>query len=180
MSARRYHWYASLLHPVTVGCFALLLVNDHWLKPYHPGWLSGKLSDVAFMVVAPLWLFAAWSRLTCGSVALCTHYARQRALQASLLLIAITLLLMETTFAGDWLYRYGLGALQFPFRAAASWCLHAEWPELRSVVATRDLTDLLCLPFLAVARWIGEQSILFGHTPSHAPSVSPGEAPDHA
>ena len=163
MSAGCHKWYASLLHPVTVGSFALLLVNDHWLKPYHPGWLSGKLSDVAFMVVAPLWLFAAWSRLTRGSVALSLHHARQRALQACLLLIAITLVLMETTFAGDWLYRHGLGVLQFPFRAVASWCLYAEWPELRSVVATQDLTDLFCLPFLAVAHWIGDRSI-----PDHA------------
>lgn len=62
---------------------------------------------------------------------------------------------METTAWGDWLYCYGLGALQFPFRAVASWALHSGWPEFGPVQATRDLTDLLCLPFLAVAHRIG-------------------------
>lgn len=151
-------WYAPLVHPITVACFALLLVNDHWLKPEHPGWLSGKLSDVAFMVLAPLWLFAVWGRLACRRHPGLADGSRQRALWACLLLIGVTLVLMETTAWGDWLYRYGLGALQYPLRAVVGWLLHTEWPEFRAVQATRDLTDLLCLPFLAVAHWIGKQT----------------------
>lgn len=150
-------WYAPLTHPITVASFVLLLVNDHWLKPEHPGWLSGKLSDVAFMVLAPLWLFAVWSRLRGRQNQGWSARSRQRALWACLLLIGLTLVLMETTAWGDWLYRYGLGALQFPFRAAAGWVLHAQWSEFRPVQATRDLTDLFCLPFLAVALWIGHK-----------------------
>lgn len=155
--AREARWYAPLTHPITVACFALLLLNDHWLKPDHPGWLSGKLSDVAFMVLAPLWLFAVWSRLTHRQQRGWSNGARQRALWACVLLIGLTLVLMETTAWGDSLYRYGLGALQYPFRAAATWVLHSDWPEFRPVQATRDLTDLFCLPFLVVAHWIGHQ-----------------------
>ncbi len=152
-------WYAPLTHPITVGCFVLLVLNDHWLKPVHPGWLSGKLSDVAFMVLAPLWLFAVWSRLVFRRNQEPSDSSRQRALWACLLLIGVTLVLMETTAWGDWLYRYGLGALQFPFRAAADWALQAEWGEFRPVQATPDLTDLFCLPFLAVAYWIGDSEL---------------------
>lgn len=148
-------WYAPLAHPVTVACFALLLVNDHWLKPDHPGWLSGKLSDVAFMVLAPLWLFAVWSRLVSRRDRAPSGGSRRRALSTCVLLIGVTLVLMETTLWGDWLYRYGLGALQFPFRAFANWALHSAWPEFLPVQATRDVTDLFCLPFLAVAYSIG-------------------------
>jgi len=148
----RPRWYAPLVHPVTVASFTLLVLNDHWLKHAHPGWLSGKLSDVAFMVLAPLWLFAGGSRLGVWSAR-----AQRHALSACLLVIGATLVLMEATAWGDWLYRYGLGALQFPFRAVAGWTLHSQWPEFRPVQQTRDLTDLFCLPFLAVAYWIGRR-----------------------
>lgn len=156
-----FRWYAPLLHPVTVACFVLLLLNDHWLKQSHPGWLSGKLSDVAFMVLSPLWLFAAWARL--GSwfgQATPSRCAQRRALWACLSLIGLTLVLMETTAWGDWLYRYGLGALQFPFRALTSWTLHSAWSAFHPVQATRDLSDLLCLPVLGVAYWIGQRSLV--------------------
>jgi len=155
----QFRWYTPLVHPITVACFVLLLLNDHWLKQSHPGWLSGKLSDVAFMVLSPLWLFAAWARLASWFGRDWPRRSRQRALWACLLLIGLTLVLMETTAWGDWLYRYGLGALQLPFRALSSWTLHAEWRGFQPVQATRDLSDLLCLPLLAVAHWIGQRSL---------------------
>lgn len=43
-------WEASLrllAHPLTTGAFAVLAVNDHFLKARYPGVLTGKLSDVA-------------------------------------------------------------------------------------------------------------------------------------
>lgn len=43
----------ALLHPLWLGALALLVVNDHLLKGLWPGALTGKLSDVAGMVVAP-------------------------------------------------------------------------------------------------------------------------------
>jgi len=155
----QFRWYAPLVHPITVACFVLLLLNDHWLKQSHPGWLSGKLSDVAFMVLSPLWLFAAWACLGSWFGQGWSRRARQRALWTCLLLIGLTLLLMETTAWGDWLYRYGLGALQLPFRALVSWTLHAGRPGFQPVQATRDLTDLFCLPVLGVAHWIGQRSL---------------------
>src|SRR5262245_52649713 len=44
---------AWLAHPVTVAAVIALLVNDHVLKAHWPGPVTGKLSDVAGMLVAP-------------------------------------------------------------------------------------------------------------------------------
>ena len=47
---------AALRHPLFWGALALLVVNDHLLKGGElvPGWLTGKLSDFAGLIVAPL------------------------------------------------------------------------------------------------------------------------------
>jgi hypothetical protein len=47
-------------HPIWWGALALLLINDNLFKgkAVVPGWLTGKLSDFAFLIVAPT-LFAA-------------------------------------------------------------------------------------------------------------------------
>ncbi len=42
-----------LVHPVTIAALVLLLVNDHVLKAAAPGLLTGKLSDVAGLVMTP-------------------------------------------------------------------------------------------------------------------------------
>ncbi|MEU5965496.1 hypothetical protein ABZ777_30175 [Micromonospora parva] len=42
-----------LCHPATLFALALLLVNDHVLKAAFPGPVTGKLSDVAGLVLAP-------------------------------------------------------------------------------------------------------------------------------
>ncbi|MEQ8454229.1 MAG: hypothetical protein RLO52_01390 [Sandaracinaceae bacterium] len=54
-SARR-----ALRHPAFVAALLLLVVNDHVLKGAEllPGWLTGKLSDFAGLIVAPLILTA--------------------------------------------------------------------------------------------------------------------------
>ncbi|MEU7914011.1 hypothetical protein, partial [Microbispora bryophytorum] len=44
---------AWLGHPATLTAIAVLLVNDHLLKRLWPGMVTGKLSDVAGMLVAP-------------------------------------------------------------------------------------------------------------------------------
>ena len=44
----------GLLHPVALVALAILIVNDRLLKDAWPGPVTGKLSDVAGLVVAPL------------------------------------------------------------------------------------------------------------------------------
>ena len=45
-----------LLHPLFLSALVLLVVNDHWLKGAGilPSWLTGKLSDFAGLIVAPV------------------------------------------------------------------------------------------------------------------------------
>ncbi|ADO69926.1 hypothetical protein [Stigmatella aurantiaca] len=45
-----------------VACMVLVALNDHWLKGSGgvPGWLTGKLSDVAGLYFAPLLLAELW------------------------------------------------------------------------------------------------------------------------
>ena len=42
-----------VLHPVALAGLALLVLNDHVLKGAAPGWLTGKLSDVAGLAFLP-------------------------------------------------------------------------------------------------------------------------------
>ena len=50
---------AALIHPVTVGALVVLLLNDLVFKSVWPGsWVTGKLSDLAWVVFAsPLLAF---------------------------------------------------------------------------------------------------------------------------
>jgi hypothetical protein len=58
-------WGAELAQPIPLLAVALLVVNDHYLKRagIAPGWLTGKLSDVAGLFFFPLLLTAllGWS-----------------------------------------------------------------------------------------------------------------------
>lgn len=54
---------ALLAHPVSLAALALLLFNDQILRRFWPSWWTGKISDAAWMVVAPLFLAALLSWL---------------------------------------------------------------------------------------------------------------------
>lgn len=56
MERREPNDLAALRHPLFWGALALLVVNDHLLKGSElvPGWLTGKLSDFAGLIVAPI------------------------------------------------------------------------------------------------------------------------------
>ncbi len=53
---------AWLAHPVTVGALVVLIANDHWWKNAAPGPVTGKLSDVAGLLLLPP-LLAVLARL---------------------------------------------------------------------------------------------------------------------
>ncbi|MBI5932014.1 MAG: hypothetical protein HY862_22085 [Chloroflexi bacterium] len=54
-----YRSLRSILHPIPIGAIILLLLNDHFLKRHYPSWWTGKLSDFAGLIFAPL-IFAAF------------------------------------------------------------------------------------------------------------------------
>jgi hypothetical protein len=71
----RSHW-AVLRSPVFGAALLVLVLNDHWLKGAGllPGWLTGKLSDLAGLIVAPILVAtlararARLSRLACWAL----------------------------------------------------------------------------------------------------------------
>jgi hypothetical protein len=50
---------SAMLHPLTLVSLVLLVMNDHFLKWAYPSWITGKLSDVAGMILAPIVLSVA-------------------------------------------------------------------------------------------------------------------------
>lgn len=128
---------AALLHPVTLAALVVWIANDHWGKRVHGGFVTGKLSDVACLIVVPvlalavveLWRPAGWRvRAACVAV-------------TGLVMIAINLF-----DSAAWLYRYGLGVVQWPLRVVMT----GELPAIRPVQLTMDPTDLATLPALLV------------------------------
>jgi len=154
----------ALLHPVPLAALALLLVNDHVLKASHPGWLSGKLSDVAGLVLLPFVLLAAWDLLRLARPQLPAAGPRAALLCVICVMVAFTAI--KVVPLGSELYQVGLGGVQWPFRAVAALGAAEPLPGLAPVQLTRDLSDLLVLPaalvVLVVRPWRGGWSLSAG------------------
>jgi len=144
---------APLLHPVALGAIGLLLVNDHVLKARWPGWLTGKLSDVAGMVFFPLLLFVIVS-----FVARPPSRASRAVLVACAGVTAIAFAAVKTWPVATDAFELALGALRWPLAAAPALALGEQVPALARAVVVRDASDLLALPFVAVAVGIGWRS----------------------
>ncbi|MEW9534383.1 hypothetical protein [Microbispora sp. NPDC049125] len=135
---------AWLAHPVTAAGVAVLLVNDHVLKRLWPGPVTGKLSDLAGMLVAPpLLTLLAWILLE-GATGRGVPSPRpleggapdpveRRVAVAAIALTGALFTLMKTTAAGA-------------EAAARMWGVFT--PGSRVVA---DPTDLIALPVLAIA-----------------------------
>ncbi len=118
----------GLLRPEVLLATAVLLLNDHWLKGAGllPGWLTGKLSDVAGLFIFPI-LLAKLIHIAVGPL--------QRR-QITALSLATTLL----TAAG-----FTLANIHAGFNA---WLSHV-WGRM-----WMDPTDLWTLPILLASAWI--------------------------
>ena len=117
-----------LCHPGTVFALVLLLVNDHVLKAAFPGLLTGKLSDVAGLVLAP-----------------------------PLVAVLLTLLvprLPARAAAVAGLVAVGAGFAVVKSSGYAAELASSAWTVLAGPSLVRaDWTDLLTLPALGLAWW---------------------------
>ena len=140
---------------MALAALLLLVVNDHVLKAAWPGVVTGKLSDVAGLVLAPLVLQAVWE---------VARWVAGREWGPSALVIGVTTALVGFGFvavktlepAAD-VYRTGLGALQWPFAAFVALVGSGTLPELRPVAFVRDPTDLIALPALLIPIIVGRR-----------------------
>ncbi|MBN1966549.1 MAG: hypothetical protein JW910_17995 [Anaerolineae bacterium] len=135
----RAFWRAihSVAHPVTLGAVLLLLLNDHWLRYQSPSWLTGKLSDAAWLALAPLIAATAFAWLVPRRV------ERQTQIVGGL----------AFGFIGLW---FALGKT-VPF-------VHALMTNVLSglvgweVTLRLDATDLITLSALLIGWWVWRQA----------------------
>lgn len=129
-----------LLHAAPLAAALLVAFNDFFLKLVHPGFLSGKLSDLGLCFLFPVFVSAVleWGAWALVDLPRSRPFVRRRGLlRAGVLLGA--------------LYFVALKLLP----AAAAWhvaALHALVPG-RRFRAVADPTDLWCLPMVGLAWW---------------------------
>jgi len=137
---------SALLHPVAVLSLLVLVANAH------PGVLSGKLSGFSAVLLLPLFLHALFE-LSYRALSARPPSARtaNRALWACLALTCLIYAPPELWPPAETAYRYGLGALQWPFRILWSLVRGEATAEFAPVRATADPSDLVALIMLWVA-----------------------------
>jgi hypothetical protein len=133
------------LHPAALAAVALLVVNDWLLKPWFgPSLVTGKLSDLAGLVFAPVVLSAA--------IGLVLHAAARLGARVDPSLsrrrLAACTLATGAVFAA------------VKLDAGAARALAEVISRLgRPAAIYLDRSDLLCLPALAIAWWIGRDEL---------------------
>ena len=141
----------NLLHRAALVAVTILLANDHLLKGVGPGWLTGKLSDVAGLVFFPLLLQAFAELATAG---LLRRWPRTRArwlLPVCCALTALLFALIKLWPPAASFYCHVAGALQWPFRSLFPWLTGGDLGPVKPVALVMDPTDLLALPAVLVA-----------------------------
>lgn len=156
----------GLLRPAALVAIAALVVNDHVLKDAYPGFVTGKLSDVA-----GLWFFPLFVQAVAEVLGLARPGARP-VLIAAAIGTAVGFLLTKTWTPANDAYAVGLAALQWPFRAAAAALAGAPIPDVGRVSLVMDATDLVALPAV-LGGLVGARA----GAPVAAPDGTAGAAP---
>jgi hypothetical protein len=124
--------FAWLGHPSTVVALALLVINDHLLKAASPGWVTGKLSDLAGLVLAP-------PLLAVLAVLVAPRLPARRAGRVAMVTVAV-----------------GFAAIKAsPYGAELA---SSVWSLITPSLVRADPADLLTLPALAVCWWSLERA----------------------
>ena len=144
---------SGLMNLTFVFSLVVLFCNDHYWKGVGPGWITGKLSDVVILVVAPLTLQAIIETLL--SVYGASWGPNRKVLIFSCLLMGLIMALINLWEPASWCYRWGLGSLQWPFRTVISLITDGETIVMRPVQLTVDPTDLWTIPSIGIPLYLG-------------------------
>jgi hypothetical protein len=135
------------MHPVTLAAVAVLIINDWVLKPrWHGGVLhgiTGKLSDIAGLAFAPVVLTAAIGLVLAAVARLGVRVDPYLTRRRLILAIIAT----------------GAGFAAVKLSRTAAEVVVDVLSYVRPALIYLDRTDLLCLPALAIAYWIGRDEV---------------------
>jgi hypothetical protein len=134
-----------LLEPHFLLALFVLVFNDHVLKSAVPGFVTGKLSDVAGLAVAPVLAVSLGELLGAGPI---DRPSRIRRLAFWAMATAVGFAAIQLCGPAARAYSHVLGAVQSLPRALVAWSTRGTpvWAIARHVA---DPTDLLALPFCA-------------------------------
>jgi hypothetical protein len=133
------------LHPVALAAVVLLVVNDWLLKPRFGGsFVTGKLSDIGGLTFAPVVLSAAIGLVLRVAAAIGVRVDPSLSRRRLIACIVAT--------------GAGFAAVKLSPDAAA-WLAGVLSHLGRHAEIYLDRTDLLCLPALAIAWWIGADEL---------------------
>lgn len=138
-----------LLHPVVLAALLVWAINDHVLKEAYPGLVTGKLSDVTGVIVAPL-IVVGFYELRPGG-----RCAGAAVVVTSVAATAVAFTLVELVAAAADVYERGFGLLRWPFDAAVGLAAGDGLVDPVRVQLWSDGADLLTLPFLALPLLLG-------------------------
>lgn len=135
-----------LLHPVALTAMALWGLNDQRWKYTHPGWFTGKLSDVCGLIVAPL---LCWSVLQ-ALAALRGREPSPRWVNVCLAAPSLGFVAINVSLVASELYRRAAASVTAPLRG---WLTPLGGGNLFTSGARHvaDWGDLVALPALFVA-----------------------------
>jgi hypothetical protein len=141
----------ALLHPIAVAALAVLLLNDHALKGEWPGWWTGKLSDVAGLIVAPVAIAAVVKAVR----------RRWQPPVSPVAIAAVVTLVVAVGFTatkvdptanavGSW----ALGVGAWPVAVLGDLLAGRAIRPIGQVVLLLDPTDLIALPAVLIGGWL--------------------------
>ena len=143
----------ALLHPMAMLAVIALLANDHIAKALWPGVVTGKVSDIAGLAFFPLFLVGIWEVAQSG-LGRWKHPTVTPIVVASLATASV-FTLVKTTILGATVWAGFLGAGRYLAGVPAAVLTGANGPAFVAVTVVRDATDLVALPAILVANWIG-------------------------
>jgi hypothetical protein len=143
-----------LLHPGSICALVLLVANDHLFKGTDlPTVLTGKLSDVAGLVLLPLVLTASWEWVVETFRQVSTS-PRIRAVGVATVISAITFTALQVSSVASNIYARVLGFLQWLPAAGLALIGGQRSPSVLVPEHVSDLGDLIALPACLLAIWI--------------------------
>ncbi len=133
---------------LAIAALLLLIVNDHIFKAYYPGFITGKLSDVAAAYLLPLWFEMVLNSL---------GISRQRSIVLATLMSVSALTAIEVSppiiKAYEQVHTQIYGSLQLPYVSKL----------------TADLTDLYAQVFSALYLYLARRVQGNAHLPHPSP-----------